>query len=83
MDDLRSTSGGMDDGLVDITPVNEELCAPGTKEKVEEARRKIMEDGFNVFDGVLETNDGKLLEQKAAHWMMQLLPEESTGITRT
>ena len=53
--------GGMDDGLVDITPVNEELCAPGTKEKVEEARRKIMEDGFNVFDGVLETNDGKVV----------------------
>ena len=51
--------GGMDDGLVDITPINEELCAPGTKEKVEEARRKIMEEGFNVFDGVLETNDGK------------------------
>ncbi len=49
----------MDDGLVDITPINEELCAPGTKEKVEEARRKIMEEGFNVFDGVLETNDGK------------------------
>ena len=26
---------------------------------MEEARRKIMEEGFNVFDGVLETNDGK------------------------
>lgn len=50
--------GGMDDGLVDITPLNEDIVAPGTQEKVEEARKKIVEDGFNVFDGVLETNDG-------------------------
>ena len=42
--------GGMDDGLVDITPLNEDLVAPGTQEKVDEARKKIVEDGFNVFD---------------------------------
>lgn len=53
--------GGMDDGLVDITPLNEDLVAPGTQEKVDEARKKIVEDGFNVFDGVLETNDGKTI----------------------
>ena len=49
--------GGMDDGLEDIV-------APGTQEKVEEARKKIVEDGFNVFDGVLETNDGKTVGEE-------------------
>ena len=56
--------GGMDDGLVDITPLNEDIVAPGTQEKVEEARKKIVEDGFNVFDGVLETNDGKTVGEE-------------------
>lgn len=56
--------GGMDDGLVDITPLNENIVAPGTQEKVEEARKKIVEDGFNVFDGVLETNDGKTVGEE-------------------
>ncbi len=51
--------GGMKEGLVDIAPLNEDLVAPGTQEKVDEARKRIVEDGFNVFDGVLETNDGK------------------------
>ncbi|EGG84132.1 hypothetical protein HMPREF0992_01243 [Lachnospiraceae bacterium 6_1_63FAA] len=51
--------GGMKEGLVDIAPLNEDLVAPGTQEKVDEARKRIVEEGFNVFDGVLETNDGK------------------------
>ena len=31
---------------------------------LEEARKKIVEDGFNVFDGVLETNDGKTVGEE-------------------
>ncbi|MEG0107532.1 MAG: BMP family ABC transporter substrate-binding protein [Lachnospiraceae bacterium] len=50
--------GGMDDGLVNIAPLNKELCAEGTEAKVEEARAKIMDGSFNVFDGVIETNTG-------------------------
>ncbi|MFQ6950166.1 MAG: BMP family ABC transporter substrate-binding protein [Blautia hansenii] len=56
--------GGMKEGLVDIAPLNEELVAPGTQEKVDEARKRIVEEGFNVFDGVLETNDGKTVGEE-------------------
>jgi basic membrane protein A len=56
--------GGMKEGLVDIAPLNEDLVAPGTQEKVDEARKRIVEEGFNVFDGVLETNDGKTVGEE-------------------
>ncbi len=56
--------GGMKEGLVDIAPLNEDLIAPGTQEKVDEAKQRIIEDGFNVFDGVLETNDGKTVGEE-------------------
>ena len=49
--------GGMKEGLVDIAPLNEDLVAPGTQER-------IVEEGFNVFDGVLETNDGKTVGEE-------------------
>ncbi|MGO5052715.1 BMP family ABC transporter substrate-binding protein [Lachnospiraceae bacterium LCP25S3_G4] len=51
--------GGMEDGLVEIASLNKELCAEGTEEKVEEAKKKIMDGSFNVFDGVIETNSGE------------------------
>jgi len=56
--------GGMKEGLVDIASLNEDLVAPGTQEKVDEARKRIVEEGFNVFDGVLETNDGKTVGEE-------------------
>ena len=49
--------GGMADGLVDIAPLSD-LCAEGTQEAVDAARKQITEEGFNVFDGVIEANDG-------------------------
>lgn len=49
--------GGMADGLVNIAELSD-LCAEGTAEAVEDARNKITKEGFNVFDGVIETNDG-------------------------
>jgi basic membrane protein A len=51
--------GGLAEGMVDITPINASLAAPGTIEAVERERRRIIAEGFNVFDGVLETNDGR------------------------
>lgn len=51
--------GGMKEGMVDISPLNESIVAPGTKEAVEKARATILDGTFNVFDGVIETNDGK------------------------
>lgn len=50
--------GGMKEGLVDITPLSD-FVAEGTEAKVEEARAKMLDGTFNVFDGVIETNDGK------------------------
>lgn len=50
--------GGMADGLVDIAPLNDTLVAEGTAAKIEEARATIIDGSFNVFDGVIETNDG-------------------------
>lgn len=49
--------GGMAEGLVDITNLAD-FCAEGTQEKVDEARASILSGAFNVFDGVIETNDG-------------------------
>ena len=49
---------GLAEGAVDITPVNNKLAAPGTEAAVLAARQRIINEGFNVFDGVLETNSG-------------------------
>ncbi len=48
--------GGMDDGLVDISPLSNN-CAEGTADAVEAARQKIM-GGFKVFEGDLYDNAG-------------------------
>lgn len=55
--------GGMKEGLVEVTDLAD-FCASGTKEKVEEARNKILSGEFNVFDGVIETNDGNTVGEK-------------------
>ena len=50
--------GGMKEGLVDIAPLSADLCAEGTQAKIDEARAKMLDGSFNVFDGVIETNEG-------------------------
>lgn len=50
--------GGMKEGMVDLAPLNDAIIAEGTAAKIDEARAKIMSGEFNVFDGVIETNDG-------------------------
>ena len=49
--------GGMDDGLVDISPLSGN-CAEGTKEKIDEAKAKIVDGSFKVFEGELFDNQG-------------------------
>ncbi len=56
--DCSNYYGGMAEGLVDISPLNSDIVADGIAEKVEEARKSIMDGSFNVFDGVMEANDG-------------------------
>lgn len=49
--------GGMQEGLVEVTPLAA-FCKEGTQEKVDEAKEKILSGSFNVFDGIMETNEG-------------------------
>jgi basic membrane protein A len=45
---------------VDITALAE-FAERGTAEVIEKERRRMLDQGFNVFDGVLETNDGRTI----------------------
>lgn len=56
--DCSNYYGGMTEGLVDITALNSDICTDEMKKAVEDARNKMLNDGFNVFDGVIETNEG-------------------------
>ncbi len=51
--------GGMDDGLVDISPLTA-LCAEGTQAKVDEVKAKIKDGSFKVFEGEIKDNTGKV-----------------------
>ena len=51
--------GGMKEGLVDISPLSEN-CAEGTKEKIDEAKAKILDGSFDVFNGPINDNEGNL-----------------------
>lgn len=49
--------GGIQEGLVDIAPLSD-LCADTTSEKIDEAKEKMLSGKWDVFYGVIETNDG-------------------------
>ena len=51
--------GGISEGMVDITPLAAHLAESAAAEKVASERQRIVDGGFNVFDGALQTNDGK------------------------
>jgi basic membrane protein A len=57
--------GGIAEGMVDISGFSE-IAAPGTAETVEAERNRILREGFNVFDGLLETNDGRTIGAQGA-----------------
>ena len=52
--------GGIKEGLVDLAPLSD-LCEDGTAEKIEEAKAKIVSGEWDVFDGVIECNDGTVV----------------------
>lgn len=56
--------GGMVEGMVGISPLNESVAAEGTKEAIAEVEKTILDGSFNVFDGVIETNDGKTIGEE-------------------
>ncbi|MCL2094235.1 MAG: BMP family ABC transporter substrate-binding protein [Treponema sp.] len=49
---------GLHEGAIDLTELNPLLAPPGAEEAIGEARQRIRQGGFNVFDGVMETNEG-------------------------
>ena len=49
--------GSMADGLVGLAPISD-FCADGTQEAIDEAKAKIESGEWDVFDGVIEANDG-------------------------
>ena len=55
--------GGLSEGLVEITDLAD-FCVEGTQEKVDEATEQLLSGSFNVFDGVIETNDGSTVGKK-------------------
>lgn len=55
--------GGMSDGLVDIAPLAD-FCVDGTEDAVKEAKNKISSGEWDVFTGVIETNDGKTVGEE-------------------
>jgi basic membrane protein A len=52
--------GGIADGMVDITPLAE-FAGRGIAEAVEQEKRRMLYEGFNVFDGEIETNEGGIV----------------------
>lgn len=52
--------GGMDDGLVDISPLSEN-CAEGTQEAIDAAREKIKSGEFKVFQDEIKDNKGNIV----------------------
>lgn len=55
--DGQNYFGGMAEGLVTLAPLSD-LCAEGTQEAIDAVKESIVSGEFNVFDGVIETNDG-------------------------
>ena len=55
---------GLAEKAVEITPLNVNLVHADTRTAVEEARRRIIEESYNVFDGILLTNNGKTVGEE-------------------
>jgi basic membrane protein A len=49
---------GLAEGVCDISPLNEAIVAPETADKIEEARKKIVETDWDVFTGPLVDVNG-------------------------
>jgi basic membrane protein A len=56
--------GDIKDGMVGITPLNVPLTPPGAAEAVAAARKRMESGEFDVFEGVMETNDGRVVGEE-------------------
>ena len=76
--DGKDYFGSMQDGLVTLSPLSD-LCAEGTKEKVQEVQDKIMSGEWDIFDGTTEYEDN----QGEKHTLRQKITVPATGTIRT
>ena len=53
--------GGLKEGIIDLTPFNEKLLPDGAAKIVAEERNKIENGEFHIFEGTLETSDGRII----------------------
>jgi basic membrane protein A len=67
--------GDIRDGMVGITPLNVPLTPSGAAEAVAVARMRMESGEFDVFEGVMETNDGRFIGEEGK----QLSYEEIAG----
>lgn len=58
--DGKNYFGGMDDGLVTLSPLSA-LCEPGTQEAVDAAKAKMVSGEWDVFTGPIEDNAGNVI----------------------
>jgi basic membrane protein A len=56
--------GDIIDGMVGITPLNTPLTPPGVAEAIAAARTKIERGDSDVFEGMMETNDGRVIGEE-------------------
>ena len=65
--------GGLKEGFVDVSPLNEAVCAPGTQDAIDKVRELIVSGQWDVFSGVklhITVADGKAaVEQEDAPLM--------------
>ncbi|MCL1889370.1 MAG: BMP family ABC transporter substrate-binding protein [Desulfovibrionaceae bacterium] len=52
--------GGLREGIVGLTPFNESLMPAGAAEALKEARKGIESGASAIFEGALESNDGRV-----------------------
>jgi len=56
--------GGLNEGLVDLSPFNERLMPAGAAEVMAAERKRIESGEFDVFEGVMKTNDGRTVGEE-------------------
>ncbi len=60
--------GGLKEGMVDVSPINEEVCAPGTQDAIDQVKALIVSGAWDVFSGVklsVTVADGKATVEQA------------------
>jgi len=60
--------GGLKEGMVDVSPINEAICAPGTQDAIDQVKALIVSGAWDVFSGVklhVSVADGKATVEQA------------------